>query len=238
MHLKTVTIILFFALFSCQLPAQTIIHGKNDIWLFNLLNHKINDKWSLGNELHFRMDDYFKDRQQILIRPFANYHLSDKVILTSGYSFILTSPYGDFPLATNKAEHNLWTQALLKNQIGKWNLAHRYRLENRWQGNIVELNETYEVNDFGFSNRFRYRFDLRRDIKGNLFLHLFDELWVKETNTFQQINYDRNWLYAGLGWKMNKRLAIEVAYLHQYVRNNDSRFENHHTLQISTILNF
>lgn len=209
------------------------IHGNPNVWLFNLTEIKINDQWQFGNEFHFRYDEYVKTSQQFLFRPYIDYGFSDKLVGSFGYTYILTKPYGDYPLPTDKPEHNIWEQITVKNTLGEWNLAHRFRLENRWSGNIVTNTTTgeNEIDGYNFSNRFRYRLTLKRNIGTSFYTHIFDELWIREKNKVKSIAFDRNWIYAGLGWKMTPIFSVELAYLHQYVQNNPDLFERHHSIQ-------
>ena len=206
------------------------VHGNPNIWFLNISQIELNEKWQIGNELHFRYDDYLAISQQFIVRPYLDYQIADKLVGTIGYSYLSTRPYGDYPLATNKPEHNVWEQLTIKNKLGAWNMFHRYRLEHRWSGQIISKdNGPAQIDGFSFSNRFRYRITLKRKLGSSFYLHLFDELWIKEKNMIKDVAFDRNWLYAGLGWAVNPVLSVELAYMHQYAQNNPTLFERHHT---------
>ncbi len=211
------------------------IHGEPDVW-FLLLNHyKINDNWSLGNEFHMRYSDYLNEEEQLLIRPFINYHANPNVVLTAGYTFINTWPYGEYPLPANKPENNVWEQVTLIQDIGLTNIQHRYRWEHRWQGDLIQ-NTTggpFEVDGFSYSNRFRYRITIRRPINEKWFINIFDELWFSMDRRLQNLDYDRNWIYLALGYQVTDKLSVQAAYLHQYIKNNPARYERHPGLQIT-----
>ncbi len=228
-------IILIFLLSFCFPLKSQEIHGNTDIW-FLLLNHyKINDRWSLGNEFHMRYSDFLNEEEQLLIRPFINYHANPNVVISFGYTFINTYPYGDYPVPSNKPENNIWEQVTLIQDIGRASIQHRYRWENRWQGNLVQdiPGGPSMVDGFSYSNRFRYRITIRRPINDRFFINVFDELWFAMDKKLRNVNYDRNWIYLGLGININEKLSIQAAYLHQYVKNNPTRYERHPTLQIT-----
>ncbi len=222
------------------LKAQApLVHGNPNAW-FLLLNHyRFAPKWRIGNEFHIRRDDWLKDQQQLLIRPYLEYKLSDKVDLTAGYTYILTGTYGDFANPINQPEHNIWEQLVIKNKIGKNSISHRYRLENRFRGNIAtsQIGEDF-IDGYSFSNRFRYRLTYKRPLSDLLFVHVFDEVWINMSNKFQIRSFDRNWLYAGLGAKFLDGGNVQLAYVHQWGENNPSRFEQHHTLQLTIQYDF
>jgi len=58
------------------------VFGEPNVWFFQLTTYDLNEKWSIGNELHARFDDYLKDEQQILIRPFFTFHSSKSLGLS------------------------------------------------------------------------------------------------------------------------------------------------------------
>lgn len=55
------------------------VYGKPEVWFLLLNGVEISDQWSVSNELHLRYDDDFKDKEQLLIRPFVNYKVSNGI---------------------------------------------------------------------------------------------------------------------------------------------------------------
>ncbi|MFT4737188.1 MAG: hypothetical protein ACI92W_001298 [Paraglaciecola sp.] len=235
MKLRLLGSMLIICLLSVPDAISQDIHGENDVWFLLLTHYKINEQLSLGNELHFRYNDYLNDKQQFLLRPFIDYKANDVVTYSFGYTYIRTNPYGEFPLPEIKPEHNIWEQINLKHTVGQTTVQHRYRAEQRWQGDLVLDPGTteYQVDGYELSHRFRYRLTLTRPINDRWFVNVFDEIWVKTDNKLVAADYDRNWIYVGLGHKFSDLLSIQVAYLHQHAKNNPTRFERHPTLQLT-----
>jgi hypothetical protein len=221
-----------------QISQAQKVFGKPNVWFLQLTTVEINDKWVAGNELHARFDDYLRDPQQFLIRPFLSFHNKEELVFSGGYTFITTYPYGSYPLPENLHEHNVWEQIELKQKFGKTKILHRYRLEQRWIGNLVLNSEStdFEADGYVFRHRFRYRFTALVDLSDKWFLHFFDELFIRSGEEFKLIGFDRNWLYGGVGYKVNDRMNIQLAYLHQYIRRTANLFEQHHTIQGSMVL--
>lgn len=199
-------------------------------WYLLLNHYQINDKWKVGNEVHYRNDGW-KDSQQLIIRPFAGYSPSERSTLSGGYSYLETYPYGPYQFEGIIKEHNIWEQVELKHESKKWKFIHRYRLEQRW---ITTYDST--LNEHNLSNpikgqRFRYRLTLKRDIGERYFLHLFDELWVRGSMVGDDITYDRNWIFLGLG-RIIGNGNVQLAYLHQNIRRGDNSVEIHPSLQV------
>jgi long-subunit fatty acid transport protein len=216
-----------------QKGAAQVVHGKADVWTSLITNYQINEKWSIGNELHFRMDNWVTEPEQFLIRPSVSYQIKPKLKASLGYTYVHTFPYGDFALPAERPEHNVWEQISLSQKIGKVGLTHRYRLEQRFQSLLDPTQGKYSFQKINFAHRFRYRLTIKIPLYKTLFLNAFDELWIGASNDFKEIAFDRNWFYAGLGWQATDYMSLQLGYLHQYVQNNPNRFERHHTVQLT-----
>ncbi|MEQ8905940.1 DUF2490 domain-containing protein [Ekhidna sp.] len=233
MKLRLLTLA-FAAIF--LLPKETLsqeTHGDPEFW-FLLLNHyEINEKWTVGNEVHIRRTDWFSDQKQFILRPFVNFKPGESVIYTAGYSYISTEPYGKYPLPATLPEHNFWEQVTVNQSLGKTTLSHRYRMEHRYQGNQIERppGGTIERDGYNFSNRFRYRLTLRKPISEDYFIHIFDELWVSADSKFKQASYNQNWIYLGFGRNVGNG-NVQLAYLHQHA-SSDGIVERHPSLQVT-----
>ena len=226
----------------CLIAAKEIysqeVFGKPNVWFLQLTTYDLNEKWSVGNELHARFDDYLRDPQQILIRPFLSYHSKKELVFSGGYTFITTYPYGPYALPENLPEHNVWEQIEFKQELGRTKLIHRYRLEQRWIGNLVlnPENREFEVDGYNLRHRFRYRLTAFVSLSDKWFLHFFNEFFVRTGEDITLIGFDRNWIYGGAGYKLNDKMNIQLAYLHQYTRISALLFEQHHTIQGTIVL--
>lgn len=209
----------------------------SDVW-FLLLNHiELSDHWVVGNELHWRSTHFLRDKEQLLIRPFITYR-KPSVEYSGGYSYIRSFPYKSEVIRLARPEHNIWEQVTLKHHSGKFSLAHRYRLEHRFQGILVETANEPKVESYAFSNRFRYRLTVKHPIGERYFIHAFNEVWVRMNNDFGQSKFDRNWLYVGLGRKISESANIQLAYLHQSIQLSNGEYERHPTLQLTLQYDF
>ena len=159
-------------------------------------------------------------KQQLILRPFITYSPTENPLAYSiGYSYLRSYPYTENAIPATKPEHNIWEQITLSQVYKELSFSHRFRLEHRFQGNLVmNSNQNYAVDDFSFSNRFRYRLTVRYPIFNNWFINIFDELWINMNENFQYPAYDRNWLYLGIGYEIMKNGNIQVAYLHQNIK--------------------
>ncbi|MFD2433009.1 DUF2490 domain-containing protein [Mesonia maritima] len=232
MKIKVIVVIVI-SLLSFKNSAQET-KSYSDAWFLLLNNYEFSEKWSGGSEIHWRNTHFLSKKQQLILRPFITYSPTESPLAYSiGYSYLRSYPYTENAIPATKPEHNIWEQITLSQAYKELSFSHRFRLEHRFQGNLVmNNNQNYTVDDFS-SNRFRYRLTVRYPIFNNWFINIFDELWINMNENFQYPAYDRNWLYLGIGYEILKNGNIQVAYLHQNIKKSDNLFEVHPTLQFT-----
>ncbi len=228
----TTIFISFYLLLAMQIQAQTTETNSGEASWFAMFNNlKLNEKWTFGNELHYRFNDVFQSPGTFLVRPFIQFEHPKNVSYAFGYTFI-NSKNGAGSI-TN--EHNVWEQILLKYKIQETKLHNRFRWEHRWVNP-----EGAAVNQV---NRFRYRFGFVRDIhtfqedKLTLFCNVFDEFWVNLNDKLLPTSFARNWVYLGLGVKFDKLTNVQLGYMYQRDQKVDA-FDNKHIFQLSFNKNF
>ncbi|WP_121665402.1 DUF2490 domain-containing protein [Mesonia aquimarina] len=232
-------LLIFLICFYCLKGKAQETETYNDAWFFLLNNFQINEKWSAGSEIHWRNTNFLADKQQLILRPFLTFTQNENFNYTMGYSYLRSYPYTETAIPAPKPEHNIWEQVVINQNHKKLSFSHRFRLEHRFQGDLLQTSAgDYEVDGFSFSNRFRYRFTIQRPITEKLFIHVFDELWINMADDFQNPDYDRNWFYAGLGYKIFDNGNVQLGYIHQNIKKSEQLFESHPTLVTTFIYNF
>lgn len=206
-------------------------------WYMFFGDHRHSDKWGTHTEFQLRRFNVITDPQQAMVRMGGNYYLSDGAMVTLGYAFIETYPYGDFPAADSFPEQRIYQQLQLQGKVSSVALTHRYRLEQRW----VKFANTP---NYSYLNRARYMLRGVVPFRGNSvdpgepYLALSDEIFIGFGNNVPNI-FDQNRAYAAVGYKINREGALEIGYLHQLVQQRNLRvFEHNHTLQIGLTYNF
>lgn len=209
------------------------VYGKPDIWLLWQNSYQINKKWSIETEFHARFDNYWQQPEQLLFRPSVNYQYQKNISFAAGYSYIHTFPYGEFPLAAEKPEHNIWQQAKFLHKINRIQFSHRLRLEQRFQSKWENAQNRYTFQQVQYGHRFRYRFSVQIPISEKWSAQVFDEVWIKTGASLSQIDFDRNWWSVGIGYQCTPQVKIALSYLHQYIKHDSNLFEQHHTAQLT-----
>lgn len=195
-------LIVFIVLFtSNELFAQK---SKLGAWYMYFGNQQLNKKWNWHNEVQYRNFNAGGDLEQLLLRTGIGYNLSpNNNNLLLGYGFILSQPYFNNQ-KTENSEHRIFQQFITKQKFGRFNLQHRYRLEERFFKN-------------DFIMRFRYLLGLNLPITNKEMLPktmygaVYNEAFLHLSGTV----FDRNRIYAALGYVINKDLRIEAGYMNQ-----------------------
>lgn len=175
-------------------------------WLIYFGNKQIDSTWNWHSEIQYRNYNALGNLEQLMLRTGIGYNLSKKNNnLLLGYGFIASENY--IPNTTNKKnlnEHRIYQQFITKQKIGAITLSHRYRFEQRF------------VTD-KFKMRFRYFLSLnipfcKKDDAVKWYASAYNEIFL---NTKSNI-FDRNRLYGGLGYKLNKKIRFELGYMNQF----------------------
>jgi len=233
-----------FAIFHF-LSAQHLISNQNHAWVTYLGNHKLTDKFSLHTEYQWRRSNGFENWQQSLARIGVDYSIQQSLSVTLGYGWIVTYPYGEQPIALTFNEHRIWQQVNAKSKFGRFELQHRYRLEQRFLENYIKNSDgTFSRGTELFRQRVRYRAMVliplsRKEMLDNtLFLNLNNELFLGFGKGIGKNILDQNRMNFAFGWRFNKEFNVQVGYLNQFVAKSDGiRAERNHTLLISTVYN-
>ncbi len=176
-------------------------------WLMYFGNKKLPKKFNLHHEVQYRNYNIVGDLEQLLLRAGLGYNLTENNNnLLIGYGYILSQNYlGNSDEKVDVNEHRIYQQFQTKQSFGRFSWFHRYRLEERW------VEEDFRV-------RFRYMLNAKVAISNStlvdktLYFVAYDELFINSTGN----KFDRNRLYAGLGYKLSGSFNFELGYLNQF----------------------
>jgi hypothetical protein len=213
---------------ACSLFSQNSrINDHNRIgWFATFLNYKIGGKWSLHGEYQWRRDDYVTHRQQSLLRTGIGYQVNPKAQFRLGYAWIETYAYGDYPLngfGKQFTEHRMYQMAVLTDKIGRFDLSHRFMLEQRWVGRYTDASLSKE-DEFPFLNRMRYLFRVQMPLKGATlddrepYLAVYDEIMLGFGKNVNENVYDQNRFGLLLGCRFSSKLRLEGGFFNQILQ--------------------
>jgi len=202
---------LTYLLFLCSLITfgQGLVEEEDEdalgSWFMYFGKHRVADKWSIHTEAQYRTYEFGNNFNQLLLRTGINYDISEKVMVTLGYGNITTDgTFIDVDDEKNSNENRIYQQLVIRNNFGKLNLSHRYRLEQRFIDNNVTGNVT--------QHRARYFLKATYPIGEKWYLAAYDEIFIN----LQEPLFGQNRLYGAIGHKLNDNIKIEVGYLRNH----------------------
>jgi len=187
------------------IPQQSVAQESSlGNWFLLFGNKKINEKINWHHEVQYRNYNAIGDLEQLLLRTGIGINVTDNTNLLLGYGFIRSENYfGNEELVVN--EHRIFQQIITKQNAAKLRIQHRYRFEQRF------VEEDFKL-------RFRYFLSLAYPLwennttKQELYLAAYNEIFLNKNN----IVFDRNRLYGGLGYRLNNKVRFELGYMNQF----------------------
>lgn len=180
-------------------------------WLIYIGNKKVNSKWNIHNEVQYRNYDAIGDLEQLLLRTGLGYNLSENNHnLLLGYGYILSQNYSaDTQTKIDVNEHRIFQQFTSKQNVGSVSLTHRYRFEQRFVESDFKMRLRYFL-------AFKVPISKTESSPTKLYLSAYNEVFL---NTESDV-FDRNRVYGGLGYQLNKNIRVEVGYMNQLFENS------------------
>lgn len=210
---------------------QKIDHNFHG-WFNYFGDHPIGrSKWGVHLEGQWRRHDGFTRWQQLLLRPALNYEVSPLLMLSAGYGFARSFPYGEYPAARTANEHRLWQQAWFRYRTGRVAWTTRLRFENRFLHTInSETGRPY----YRFENRFRGWQQVRVPVSDLTYFTAYNELWFYVKPYVSNSAFDQNRAYAAIGVNVDRFWRMELGYMNQaLLQRSGAALESNHTLMIS-----
>jgi hypothetical protein len=236
-----ITLLVFYSSRSNAQVKRQYSNNSNG-WFMYVGNHKLSDKWGLHLEAQWRRNEIILNNQQLLFRAGVNHYLSAQVLLTAGYCYVVTYPYGALAAKATFPENRIWEQLNLKTAIGAMEVINRFRLEQRYVHTPVWKDSEYIPGDAVYTNRVRWMSRYSLPFKGrtiedrSCYLSFYDELFI---NFGENVGYnilDQNRAYVALGYKIPKLGRLELGYMNQLiVRSDGIKIEQNHTFQLGLI---
>lgn len=215
-------------------------------------DHPISPDWAVHTEAQWRRTRLGLSRQQLLLRLGVVYRLSEQVQVSGGYTNFTTYPYGDYPtadLGQATPEHRAYEDITLGAAYGRLQLTHRFRLEQRWLGQLVETNPK-QVESWEYQHRARYQVGGELPLQGpsiddgELYVNFFDELFIGFGSNVGRNVFNQNRLSGGLGYQLRNNWKLELNYLNQWTQHAEptpntqqSVFEHNNGFLLNVIYN-
>lgn len=203
-------------------------------WFSYITNTRINQKYSLWNDVHYNPTAF------LVLRTGITRQINENVSFTLGYAWTKTAT--SFSDNLIRKEHRPWGQLVANLPIpnSRIQLNYRLRYDMRFRQKI-ENNALIE--DWILVHRVRFLTGFRIPLspstqKNTLFLNIFDEVLLNFGETIVRNNLDQNRIGILLG-KTYNNITIQSGYVHRYVPSSSiNTFTNVHSWVIWVAHNF
>lgn len=170
-------------------------------WTIVAGSHRVSDRISIPTVALLRHYEILYHYEFFFFRTGISYDFSPKVCGTIGFARLDSEPFIQSKEAKSAFYQNwLYEELTLKNKLGKFDISHRYRLENRW---IETVDGTH------LKHRFRYRLRCLYPLTKKLYINAFNEVFI----SLQAPLFNQNRLHLGLGYKVSPSVKLEMGFL-------------------------
>ena len=203
--MKRFTSIFLAVIISKMVYAQPPSVGN---WLIYFGNQKISSRFNFHNEIQYRNYNFIGDMNQLLIRTGIGYNINKNNNILLGYGYIQSYVYDS--TLENKShtnEHRIFQQFIIKKTIKNYYFNHRLRFEERFINSAIKY-------------RFRYFLSINKPLNKKtmedhtIYASMYNEIFLNTNNQF----FDRNRIYAGIGFAFKKDLRLEAGYMIQSLK--------------------
>jgi len=207
------TLILSFCLFNSLLYSQS--KDNYNMWFQYLMSAKITDKSTLTALTQYRSFDLAYDTRLFLVNAYVDYEVAENIRPAAGAMFLILESYNADDSKKIRYEKRPFQQVTADYYIGRTSVSNRLRVEERFLSNPDE-----------FEVRIRYLISVRipfnkKGEKEKLYGILKNEIRMNVDKTEP---FDSNRITAGLGIKIGKNSALELAFINQLETGKTSNY--------------
>ena len=207
------TLILSFCLLSGLLHSQS--KDNYNMWFQYLMSAKITDKSTLTALTQYRSFDLAYDTRLFLVNAYVDYEVAENIRPAAGAMFLILESYNADDSKKIRYEKRPFQQVTAEYFIGRTSISNRLRVEERFLSNPDE-----------FEVRIRYLISVRipfnkKGEKEKLYGILKNEIRM---NVDKLEPFDSNRITAGLGIKVGKNSAVELAFINQLETKKTSNY--------------
>lgn len=207
------TLILSFCLINSLLHSQS--KDNYNMWFQYLMSAKITDKSTLTALTQYRSFDLAYDTRLFLVNAYVDYEVVENIKPAAGAMFLILESYNADDSKKIRYEKRPFQQVTADYYIGRTSISNRLRVEERFISNPDE-----------FEVRIRYLISVRipfnkKGEKEKLYGILKNEIRM---NVDKLEPFDSNRITAGLGIKLGKNSALELAFINQLETKKTSNY--------------
>ena len=220
----------------CTARAQRQVYTNTNAWFQVSGDVAINQRWGILFDASNRRSGPMDETMANFVRAGLAYVVNENVRVAVGGNYSKSYPYGEIPSPYPVPEWRIWEQVQVSHSIGKVDLSHRYRLEQRSRG-LRSDPDIDETDMWTRSGRFRYQVKGTLPLRGEEveagepYLSVSNEFFISFGENVQYNIFDQDRLQFILGYRMNRNWRFETGFMeHVVFKSNGVDVEHNHTL--------
>lgn len=211
--------------------AQTSITPSSPwgTWLIGTVQLPTGEKkWGGFAEVQARANGVFNQFFYDELKGGVSYDLDKNFTLTVAGGRYATYDYQALSDGPLNAENRLWEQLIINQYLTRLKFEHRYRVEQRWF--------TFRDGTTPYRSRIRYRLNMFVPLNNHTvtakttFLSLYDEIFLNPVGP----TFERNRLYAGIGYQFDQQWIVQLGWVNQTNYNAANFDQGIFTPQLAT----
>lgn len=219
-----------------RMAAQRQMFTNTNAWFIINADVALSEKWAVLFDASARRSGTFDEPMANFVRGGFAYEITDHVRAAVGANWSRTYPYGEVPIAYATTERRVWEQLQIGHAIGKLDLSHRYRLEQRFRGRRNDP-DVDQIDYWERSNRFRYQVKATLPLSGDdiepgeAYVSASNEIFIGIGGKVAYNIFDQDRATASLGYRVTRNWRVEAGFLeHVIFKPNGTDVERNHTL--------
>ncbi len=175
-------------------------------------------KWGGFAEVQARSNGVFQQFFYNELKAGISYDVDKNFSLMIASGRYTTYDYNDLSTGPLNTEKRLWEQLIINQYLSRLKFEHRYRVEQRWL--------SFRDGTDAYRNRIRYRLNMFVPLNDHtvtdktVFLSIYDEIFLNPLGP----TFERNRVYAGLGYQFNQQWILQLGWVNQ-TNYNPATFE-------------
>jgi hypothetical protein len=220
--------------------AQRQTYTNTGAWFVISADVAINERWAVLFDASARRSCPLDEATANFVRGGLAYEITDHVRVAAGANWSRSYPYGEIPSPTTTDERRFWEQVQVGHSIGRLDLSHRYRLEQRYRGRWRSPDDD-QIDSWERSNRFRYQVKGTLPLSGDgiepgeAYVSAANELFIGFGGKVQTL-FDQDRATVTLGYRMTRNWRVEAGFLeHVIFKPNGTDVERNHTVTFALL---
>ncbi|WMJ72190.1 DUF2490 domain-containing protein [Cytophagaceae bacterium ABcell3] len=189
----------------------------------------LSDKWEWQAHADDRRHFYPNVRHHFLFRAQPFFHISENVSLSQGFVYAMQHPHEPMNLSELAVpELRPFQEVVVKNDLGEWQIRHRYRLEERF---FRRADDERLLAGYNFNWRVRYQLQLQRRLfklnqSRGVHFRIAEEVMINMGRNVEYNVFDQSRFSAAFFVNLSDHFDLELGYSHWYqqLRDGESFF--------------